>query len=55
MERMAKVSHAASLMGRRSVQARIRKWGRREFLRRMQERRHLARVIQEGLVEVIST
>jgi len=37
MERMAKVSHAASLMGRRSVQARIRKWGRREFLRRMQE------------------
>jgi len=31
------VSKAASLMGQRSAQARIKKWGRAEFERRMQE------------------
>jgi len=30
-------SSAASLMGRRSVQARIKKWGKAEFERRMRE------------------
>lgn len=29
------VSTAASLMGRRSAEARLEKWGRKEFLRRM--------------------
>jgi hypothetical protein len=29
------VSRAAGAMGRRSAQARIEKWGRREFVRRM--------------------
>jgi hypothetical protein len=32
---MANVSRAASAMGRRSAEARIEKWGRREFVRRM--------------------
>ena len=31
------VSTAASLLGRRSAQARLEKWGRKEFLRRMKE------------------
>jgi hypothetical protein len=31
------VSSAASLMGRRSAQARLEKWGRKEFSRRMRE------------------
>ena len=31
------MSKAASLMGRRSAQARIKKWGRAEFERRMRE------------------
>jgi hypothetical protein len=34
---MESVSRAASLMGRRSVEARIKEWGKREFTRRMQE------------------
>lgn len=34
-EGMADVSRAASAMGRRSAEARIEKWGRREFVRRM--------------------
>jgi hypothetical protein len=34
---MTDVSQAASLMGRRSVRARIQKWGRKEFVRKMQE------------------
>jgi hypothetical protein len=28
---------AASLMGRKGVQARIKKWGRKEFVRKMRE------------------
>lgn len=31
------MSRAASLMGRRSAEARIKKWGKREFVKRMQE------------------
>jgi hypothetical protein len=34
---MTDVSKAASLMGRRSAEARIKKWGRAEFERRMRE------------------
>jgi hypothetical protein len=34
---MKKVSKAASIMGRKSAQARIKKWGKKEFVRRMQE------------------
>lgn len=34
---MADVSKAASVMGRKSAQARIKKWGKKEFVRRMQE------------------
>ena len=34
---MSKVSQAASMLGRRSVKARMRKWGKEEFLRRMRE------------------
>ena len=30
-------SSAASLMGRRSAEARIKKWGKREFTRKMRE------------------
>lgn len=33
--RMTTIANAASLMGHRSAQARIRKWGRQEFIRRM--------------------
>ena len=31
------LSRAARLLGRRSAQARLAKWGRREFVRRMRE------------------
>lgn len=31
------ISEAASLMGRRSAQARLKKWGKQEFARRMRE------------------
>jgi hypothetical protein len=35
--RMTDVNKAASLMGRRSAEARRKKWGKKEFVRRMQE------------------
>jgi hypothetical protein len=31
------ISNAASILGRRSAQARMEKWGRQEFLRKMRE------------------
>ena len=31
------MSHAASVMGRRSVEARVKKWGQQEFVKRMRE------------------
>lgn len=31
------VSKAASLMGRKSAEARAKKWGKKEFIRKMQE------------------
>jgi hypothetical protein len=34
---MDPVNKAASLMGRRSAEARIKRWGKREFVKRMQE------------------
>ena len=34
---MEPVSKAASLMAQRSVESRIKKWGKREFVKRMQE------------------
>jgi hypothetical protein len=34
---MDKINEAASLMGRKSAEARKRKWGKREFERRMRE------------------
>ena len=34
---MTDVSNAASLMGRKSARARENQWGRKEFVRRMQE------------------
>ena len=34
---MTEVSKAASLMGRKSAAARKKKWGKKEFLRKMQE------------------
>jgi hypothetical protein len=34
---METVSQAASLMGRRSVEARVKAWGKREFVKRMRE------------------
>ena len=34
---MSEVSKAASLMGRKSAQARAKKWGKMEFVRRMRE------------------
>jgi len=37
MGAVADVSKAASLMGRKSAKARIKKWGKKEFVRRMQE------------------
>jgi hypothetical protein len=37
MKAMADVSKAASLMGRKSAEARAKKWGKKEFVHRMQE------------------
>ena len=34
---MTDVGKAASLMGRKSAQARIEKWGKKEFVRKMRE------------------
>jgi hypothetical protein len=34
---MTDVSKAASLMGRKSAEARAKKWGKTEFVRKMQE------------------
>jgi len=34
---MSNVSQAASLLGRRSAQVRLEKWGKEEFERRMRE------------------
>lgn len=34
---MATLKNAASLMGRRSAQVRLQKWGKEEFARRMRE------------------
>jgi hypothetical protein len=34
---MKPLNRAASLMGRRSVESRIKMWGKREFVRRLQE------------------
>jgi hypothetical protein len=34
---MNPVSQAASLMGRRSVDARVKKWGHEEFVKRMRQ------------------
>ncbi len=34
---MTDVSKAASVMGRKSADARKKKWGRKEFVRKMQE------------------
>jgi hypothetical protein len=34
---MADLRRAASLMGHKSAQARIKKWGKKEFIQRMQE------------------
>jgi len=34
---MEPVNEAASLMGKRSAEARAKKWGNREFLKRMRE------------------
>jgi hypothetical protein len=34
---MTEMSKAASLMGRRSAKARQKKWGKKEFVRKMQE------------------
>ena len=36
-EAMRGVTKAASIMGRKSASARIKKWGKKEFVRRMQE------------------
>lgn len=37
MTAMTDVSNAASLMGRKSAESRRKKWGKKEFLRRMRE------------------
>jgi hypothetical protein len=34
---MAEISKAASLMGQKSAEARKKKWGKKEFVRRMRE------------------
>jgi hypothetical protein len=34
---MSKVSKAASLMGRKSAETRAKKWGKKEFIRKMRE------------------
>jgi len=36
-KRLDATSKAASLMGRRSAEARIKKWGKQEFTRKMRE------------------
>ena len=36
-EAMETMSQAASLMGRRSVEVRVKAWGKREFVKRMRE------------------
>jgi hypothetical protein len=36
-ENVTNVNKAASLLGRQSAKARIKKWGKKEFLRRMRE------------------
>ena len=37
MVQMEPINEAASLMGRRSAETRIMQWGKREFVKRMQE------------------
>ena len=37
MTHMTEVSKAASLMGRKSAEARKKKWGKKEFVRKMQK------------------
>jgi len=37
MDRMIGVGSAASLMGRRSAEARIKRWGKRAFVAKMRE------------------
>lgn len=37
MKRVTDLKKAASLMGKKSAQAREKKWGKKEFVRRMQE------------------
>ena len=37
MGQMTTVSNAASLMGRRSAEARIKRWGKRSFVAKMRE------------------
>jgi hypothetical protein len=37
MKLMETMSQAASLMGRRSVEVRVKAWGKREFVKRMRE------------------
>jgi hypothetical protein len=37
MDHVTDVSKAASLMGRKSATARAAKWGKKEFVRKMQE------------------
>ena len=34
---MGNINNAASLMGRRSAEARIKRWGKREFVAKMRE------------------
>jgi hypothetical protein len=34
---MEPINEAASLMGRRSAEARVKKWGKKEFVKRMRE------------------
>jgi len=37
IQKAQEAKQAASILGRRSVKARMRKWGKEEFLRRMRE------------------
>jgi hypothetical protein len=37
MEQMEPINEAASLMGQRSAEARVKKWGKKEFVKRMRE------------------
>jgi hypothetical protein len=37
MKCMGNINSAASLMGRRSAEVRIRRWGKREFVAKMRE------------------